>query len=86
MSSPRYKTRCVEQFLEYVCIDTQSTENSDTFPSTSGQWVLLRRLRDELKALGLADVTLDEHGYVFATLPGTSKKKNSLSKGDNKNV
>ena len=56
MNSPKYATRCVEQFLEYVKIDTQSNEDSDTFPSTPGQLVLLQRLHDELKALGLADV------------------------------
>jgi len=60
MSSVKYVTRCVELFLEYVKIDTQSNEDSDTFPSTAGQLVLLQRLHDELKALGLADVTKDE--------------------------
>ena len=53
MSSPKYATRCVELFLEYVKIDTQSSEDSATFPSTPGQLVLLQRLFDELKALGL---------------------------------
>lgn len=75
MNSPRYATNCVERFLDYVKIDTQSREGSDTFPSTPGQLVLLQRLHDELKALGLADVTLDRHGYVFATVPPTSSKK-----------
>jgi len=74
-SSPRYATNCVERFLEYVKIDTQSCEDSDTFPSTSSQLDLLRRLRDELMAMGLSDVTMDDHGYVFATLPSTSAKK-----------
>ena len=75
MSSLKYNTRCVELFLEYVKIDTQSREDSDTFPSTPGQLVLLRRLHDELTALGLHEVTLDPHGYVFATVPATSKKQ-----------
>ena len=74
MSSPKYATRCVERFLEYVKFDTQSREDSDTFPSTPGQLVLLQHLYDELKALGLSDVTLDPHGYVFATVPATSAK------------
>jgi len=65
----------VEQFLEYVKFDTQSSEHSDSFPSTPGQLVLLQRLHDELKALGLEDVTMDEHGYVFATVPATSGKQ-----------
>ena len=75
MNSPKYATTCVEKFLEYVKIDTQSSEDSDTFPSTPGQLVLLQRLHDELKALGLQDVTMDKHGYVFATVPATSGKQ-----------
>ncbi len=74
MSSPRYATSCVERFLEYVKFDTQSTEGSDTFPSTPGQLVLLQHLYDELKAFGLDEVALDPHGYVFATVPATSAK------------
>jgi tripeptide aminopeptidase len=75
MSSPKYATRCVELFLEYVKVDTQSSEETDTFPSTPGQLVLLQRLHDELKALGLDDVTMDAFGYVFATIPATSVKQ-----------
>ncbi len=51
MSSPKYATSCVERFLEYVEFDTQSTEDSDTFPSTPGQLVLLQRLHDDLREL-----------------------------------
>ena len=75
MDAPTFPTQCVEKFLEYVKINTQSSEDSDTFPSTPGQLVLLRRLHDELLALGLQDVSLDEHGYVFATVPATSAKQ-----------
>lgn len=60
-----------ERFLRYVRIDTQSDEDSPTYPSTEGQLVLLRLLRDELAGLGLADVSLDEHGYLTATVPAT---------------
>jgi tripeptide aminopeptidase len=74
MSSPKYATNCVERFLEYVKIDTQSCEDSDTFPSTLTQLDLLRLLQEELLALGLEDVTMDEYGYVFATVPSTSNK------------
>ena len=74
MSSPKYATSCVERFLEYVKFDTQSLEGAETFPSTSTQLELLRRLQDELLELGLDDVTMDEYGYVFATLPTTSDK------------
>jgi tripeptide aminopeptidase len=75
MNSPKYATRCVELFLEYVKFDTQSSEGSDTFPSTPGQLVLLKHLHDELKKLGLEDVFMDEFGYVFATVPATSEKQ-----------
>ena len=75
MSSPKYATTCVERFLEYVKIDTQSKETSDTYPSTPGQLELLRRLLGELQELGLDDACQDEHGYVFATLPPTSLKQ-----------
>lgn len=74
MNSPKYMTSCVERFLEYVKIDTQSREDSESFPSTPAQLDLLRKLRDELLALGLEDVTMDEYGYVFATVPATSTK------------
>jgi tripeptide aminopeptidase len=74
MDTPRYATSCVERFLEYVRIDTQSQEDAEAFPSTPGQLDLLRRLKDELTELGLADVAMDEHGYVFATLPATSER------------
>ena len=74
MSSPKYATSCVERFLEYVKIDTQSREDSDTYPSTPTQLDLLRRLQEELSAIGLEDVTMDEYGYVFATVPATSTK------------
>jgi tripeptide aminopeptidase len=71
---PKYETSCVERFLEYVKIDTQSREDSSTFPSTSTQLDLLKRLQDELIALALDDVSMDGHGYVFATVPSTSEK------------
>jgi tripeptide aminopeptidase len=59
------------RFLRYVRIDTQSDEESDTYPSTEKQLDLLRLLRDELEQAGLADAAIDEHGYVTATLPAT---------------
>src|ERR1700757_2320194 len=60
-----------ERLLRYVRIDTRSDEESDTYPSTDGQLELLRLLRDELERIGLADVAMDEHGYVTGTLPAT---------------
>ena len=74
MGTPKFATSCVQRFLEYVKFDTQSCEDSDTFPSTPGQLVLLQHLHDELKVLGLSDVSMDKHGYVFATVPATSVK------------
>ena len=64
----------LDRFLRYVTYDTQSREGAETYPSTPGQLVLLRDLREELLALGLADARIDEHGYVTATIPATSPK------------
>ena len=62
----------LERFLRYVQYDTQSNEASTTYPSTPGQLVLLNDLAAELRSLGAGDVTVDEHGYVTATVPATS--------------
>src|SRR5437016_5543060 len=64
----------LERFLRYVQHDTQSDERSTTYPSTEKQLVLLRLLVDELRAVGLADAAIDEHGYVMATIPATTAK------------
>ena len=64
-----------ERFLRYVVIDTQSDPNSPTCPSTEKQKNLGRLLAAELQALGLTDAHLDEHGYVYATIPANSDKK-----------
>jgi tripeptide aminopeptidase len=64
----------LDRFLRYVRYDTQSNETSTTFPSTDKQLTLLRTLTDELRAIGLADASIDEHGYVMATVPATTKK------------
>jgi tripeptide aminopeptidase len=60
----------LDRFLRYARIDTQSAEDSTTYPSTEKQRDLLRLLAAELKELGLRDVIMDEHSYVMATLPG----------------
>ena len=60
-----------DRFLKYVSYDTQSSEQSRTFPSTDKQLVLLRELADEMKALGMTEVTMDAHGYVMGTVPAT---------------
>jgi tripeptide aminopeptidase len=58
-----------------VTFDTQSSETSKTYPSTMKQLHLLRHLVDELRAIGLADAVLDQHGYVMATIPATTAKE-----------
>jgi len=62
----------LERFLRYVRIDTQSDDDSETYPSTAKQRVLGELLAKELREAGLEDVELTEHGYVFATLPGSA--------------
>jgi tripeptide aminopeptidase len=59
------------RLVRYVQIDTQSDEDSETYPSTEKQLELLRLLLDELRRAGLADAQMDEHGYVTATIPAT---------------
>lgn len=59
----------IERFLKYVSFDTQSDESTEVTPSTPKQMVFAQYLKTELEALGLEEITLDEHGYLFATLP-----------------
>jgi len=68
------KEELIRRFTSYVQIDTQSNEDSATCPSTPGQLVLLNKLVDELKEIGMEEVTIDENGYVFATLPANTDK------------
>ena len=63
------ETDVLERFLRYVQVDTQAKYESDTYPSSLKQLDLIRGLADELRALGIEDVEITEHGYVFATLP-----------------
>lgn len=66
-----------ERFLKYVAINTRSDENSETFPSTAVQWDLLNALVEEMKLLGLEDVTIDKYGYAMGTIPATPGKENA---------
>jgi tripeptide aminopeptidase len=70
-----FKYTVLERFLRYVVIDTQSDPASPTCPSTEKQKNLGRLLAEELKAMGLADAHLDEHGYVYATIASTTGKE-----------
>lgn len=65
----------LDRFLRYIAIDTQSDPNSETFPSTAKQYDLLHLLVAELKAMGIAQVQLDEHGYVMAKIPSNTDHK-----------
>ena len=70
-----FKHTATERFLRYAAIDTQSDPASPTYPSTDKQKNLGRLLAAELKSMGLADAHLDEHGYVYATIPANTAKK-----------
>ncbi|MBE98998.1 peptidase T [Flavobacterium coralii] len=59
----------INRFISYVIVDTESDPNSDTTPSTAKQWDLANKLVEELKAIGMEDVTIDENAYIMATLP-----------------
>ena len=63
------KQHIIERFISYVTVDTESDPNSETTPSTAKQWDLANKLVDELKAIGLSDVSIDENAYIMATLP-----------------
>ena len=68
------KMNITERFLGYVAFDTQSDEDSSECPSTPKQLVFAQYLKNELQAEGLADVELDAHGYIYATLPSNTDK------------
>ena len=75
MFDPKYKFTAVERFLKYVKYDTQSDEESTSFPSTEKQKKLSADLAKELKKMGLKDAAMDKWGYVMATIPSNTKKK-----------
>lgn len=66
-----------ERFLKYVAVDTQSAEESETFPSTQKQWTLLNMLVEEMKALGLTEVSIDKYGYAMGTIPASEGCENA---------
>lgn len=68
------KETLIERLVRYAKIDTQSDASSTTCPSTDGQWDLLHELQKELATVGLEEITLDENGYLFATLPANTDK------------
>ena len=68
------KEKMLERFLKYVTFDTESCDDATSVPTTEGQFVFARFLEQELKAMGLSDVVLDEKGYLYATLPANTDK------------
>lgn len=75
MHAPGIHFTVLERFLRYVAIDTQSDPDSPTTPSTEKQKNLGRLLVEELQGMGIADAHLDEHGYVYATVPANTDKQ-----------
>ncbi|WP_411768013.1 peptidase T [Winogradskyella sp. A3E31] len=61
--------KIIERFISYIKIDTESDPNSTTTPSTAKQWVLAHKLVDELNAIGMSNVSIDDNAYIMATLP-----------------
>lgn len=68
------KNELIERFTSYVKVDTQSNESNENCPSTPGQLTLATMLMEELKSIGMQEVTVDENGYVMATLPSNTEK------------
>ncbi|ANB60664.1 peptidase T [Anoxybacteroides amylolyticum] len=69
------KQEVIERLTRYAKINTQSDPASNTCPSTEGQWTLANMLVEELKAIGMEEVAVDENGYVMATLPANTDKE-----------
>lgn len=65
----------IDRFISYITIDTESDPNSETTPSTAKQWDLANKLVEELKSIGLSDVTIDDNAYIMATLPSNVDHK-----------
>ena len=68
-------SKLIDRFLKYVSFETTSNEESGVTPSTPGQMVLAKYLKDELEGMGLQEVFLDDNGYLYATLPANTDKQ-----------
>ena len=66
--------KLVERFLDYISFDTQSDEETNMTPSTPGQMVFVRHLKEELEKMGLEEISLDDNGYLMATLPANTDR------------
>ncbi|MBR9845657.1 MAG: peptidase T [Algicola sp.] len=69
------KQHLINRFISYVTIDTESDPESTTTPSTAKQWDLANKLAEELKTIGMSDVTIDDKAYIMATLPSNVDKE-----------
>jgi len=69
------KNNILDRFLRYVKVDTMSEFGVDKIPSTDKQWILAHQIVEELKKMGLSDVSIDEHCYIMATLPANTDKE-----------
>ena len=65
----------LQRFLKYVTFDTESVDDNTTVPTSEGQFTFARYLEDELRSMGLTEITLDDKGYLYATLPANSDKE-----------
>ena len=70
-----FKDNMLQRFLKYVTFDTESCDDATVVPTTEGQFVFARFLEQELKAMGLSEVVLDDKGYLYATLPANTDKE-----------
>lgn len=70
--------KLLDRFIDYVRFDTRPDESSDSSPSSQEQYKFAERLAEELKSLGLSDVTLDDNGYIMATLPSNTRVNYSV--------
>jgi len=75
--SEKEKKSLLERFVRYCKVNTRSSDTSEDFPSTKEQWDLLKILKKELEDMGLEEISLDEKGYLFASLPATKGYENS---------
>lgn len=66
-------SKVVDNFLKYIAFDTQSAEDAASVPSTEKQFALAKLLVEQLKALGVKDVSMSEHCYVYGTIPATAE-------------
>ena len=69
------KQHLINRFVSYVTVDTESDPTSESTPSTEKQWDLANALVEELKSIGMQEVSIDENAYIMATLPSNSEKE-----------